>query len=136
MPAMMAEGHAGGGGSGGKASVNRALFPYVAAESNEHAHAHAHAHAHVTPHPPASPSGTRGGNVQWELGEGGDAWSMLKVKPTRRAPRAATLARPRARADAAALSPPGEPRDALPRAACPRERAPPRRERVLQLQRG
>ena len=82
---------AGGGGgiAGGKAGVNRSLFPYAAAEGSGNGHAYSPAlqvQAPSSPRPGGSvqwevqaPSSPRpGASVQWDVGEGCDARSVLK----------------------------------------------------------
>ena len=74
QPAASVKASAGGGGGipGGKASVNRSLFPYAAAEGSGNGHAHSPA---LQVHAPSSPR--PGASVQWEVGEGFDARSVL-----------------------------------------------------------
>jgi len=75
MAAASVKAIAGGGGgiAGGKASVNRTLFPYAAAEGSGNGHAHSPA---LQVQAPSSPR--PGASVQWEVGEGCDARSVLK----------------------------------------------------------
>lgn len=73
---MQAAVQAGGGGgiSGGKTSVNRALFPYAVAEGGGIGHAPSPA---LQVQAPSSPSASSG-NILWEVGEGCEVRSLLK----------------------------------------------------------